>query len=93
MVSMARNWLASTELPSSFWFYAVCRAAEICSYFPYRLEDNTYTTPFELVHHAKPDLCCLFKMFGLAAVCRERDGDNVLPKFASHSLLMIAVGR
>jgi len=23
IVSMARNWLASAELPSSFWYYAV----------------------------------------------------------------------
>jgi hypothetical protein len=35
MVSMARNWLASAELPSSFWFYAVHHAAEVCNYFPY----------------------------------------------------------
>jgi hypothetical protein len=37
MVSMARNWLASAELPSSYWFYAVKRAAEVCNYFPYML--------------------------------------------------------
>ncbi|MFN9979033.1 MAG: hypothetical protein ACK53Y_03925, partial [bacterium] len=85
--------LASAELPSSFWFYAVRSAAEICNYFPFLLEDNTYTTPFELVHHTKPDLRCLFKMFGLAAVRREREGDNVLPKFASQSIPMIAVCR
>jgi hypothetical protein len=51
MVSMARNWLASAELPSSFWFYAVRRASEVCNYFPYQLEDGTYTTPFELAHN------------------------------------------
>jgi hypothetical protein len=33
MVSMARNWLASAELPSTFWFYAVKRAAEVCNTF------------------------------------------------------------
>jgi hypothetical protein len=32
MVSMARNWLASVELPSSFWFFAVRRAAEVCNH-------------------------------------------------------------
>jgi hypothetical protein len=51
MVSMARNWLASAELPSTFWFYAVCRAAEVCNYFPFKLEDGSYTTPFELAHN------------------------------------------
>ena len=68
MVSMARNWLASAELPSSYWFYAVKRAAEVCNYFPYKLEDDSYTTPFELVHGSKPDLRNLFKLFALVAV-------------------------
>ncbi len=93
MVSMSRNWLASAELPSTFWFYAVRRAAEICNYFPYQLEDGTYSTPFELVHKIKPDLRVLFRMFGLAAVRRERSGDDRLNKFESQSLPMIAVGR
>lgn len=46
MVSMARNWLASTELHSTFWFYAVKRAAEACNYFPYKLEDGSFSTSF-----------------------------------------------
>jgi hypothetical protein len=92
MVSMARNWLASAELPSSFWFYAVHRASEVCNYFPYQLEDGTYTTPFELAHNEKPDLRVLFKLFSLAAVRREHIGDDKLTKFESQSLPMIAVG-
>jgi len=68
MVSMARNWLASAELPSSFWFYAVRRAAEVCNYFPFLLEDGSFSTPFELVHHSRPDLWVLFKLFSLAVV-------------------------
>jgi hypothetical protein len=56
LVNMACNWLASLELPSVFLFYATCRAAEVCNYFPFRLEDGSFPAPFELVHHAKPDL-------------------------------------
>jgi len=93
MVSMARNWLASAELPATFWFYAVRRAAEICNYFPSKLDNGTFITPFELVHRCKPDLRVLFPMFGLAAVRRERTGDNRLNKFESQSIPMIAVGR
>ena len=78
---MARNWLASAELPSTFWFYAVRRAAEVCNYFPLKLEDGSYTTPFELAHKTKPDLRVLFKLFGLAAVRRERIGDDKIGKF------------
>jgi hypothetical protein len=56
LVSMSRNWLASAELPSTFWYYAACRAAEECNYFPLKLEDGSYITPFELAHDQKPDL-------------------------------------
>ena len=90
---MARNWLASAELPGNFWFYAVRRATEVCNYFPCHLPDGTWSTPFQLAHGIKPDLRNLFKMFGLAAVKRERQGDNVLGKFDSQSIPMIAVGR
>jgi len=42
-------------------------------------------TPLELAHGVKPDLRVLFKVFGLAAVRRERSGDtrigkNLIPK-------------
>jgi hypothetical protein len=68
---MARNWLASVELLSTFWFYAVRHAAEVCNYFPLSLENGETSTPFELAHHTKPDLRVLFKPFALAAVHRE----------------------
>jgi hypothetical protein len=65
---MTRNWLASAELPGSFWFYAVKHAAEICNYFPIKLECVSWTTPLELAHKIKPNLCVLFKLFSMAAV-------------------------
>jgi hypothetical protein len=92
IVNMARNWLASAELPSTFWFYAVQHAAEVCNYFPYRLEDGSYSTPFEIAHKTKPDLRVLFKLFGLAAVHRERIGASTLNKFEAQSVPMIAIG-
>jgi hypothetical protein len=92
MIAMARNWLASAELPTSFWFYAVKRAAEVCNYFPIKLECGTWTTPFELAHSAKLDLHVHFKLFSVAAVCRERYGDLKLGKFDSQSTALIAIG-
>jgi hypothetical protein len=92
MVSMARNWLASAELPPSFWFYAVHRAAEICNYFPLPLEDGTVSTPFELVHCVQPDLCNLFRLFSLAAVRRKRINNDSVGKFDSQSVSMIVLG-
>jgi len=93
ITAMARSWLASAELPAKFWYYAVKRAAEVCNYFPYKLEDSTWSTPLELAHNIKPDLRVLFKMFGLAAVRRERIGDSKLGKFEKQTIPMIAVGR
>jgi hypothetical protein len=93
LISMARNWLASAELPPSFWFYAVCCAAEVCNYLPFQLENGMYSTPFELAHLVKPVLSLLFKPFSLAAVCWERLGDETLSKFSSQSIPMITLGR
>jgi hypothetical protein len=75
VTAMARNWLASAELPGNFWFFAVKHAAEICNYFPLKLSDNQWISPLELVYGVKPDLRLLFKVFGFAAVRRERVGD------------------
>jgi hypothetical protein len=93
LIAMARNWLASAELPAKFWFYAVKRAAEVCNYFPMKLETGNWTTPFELAHRTKPDLRVLFKLFSVAAVRRERHGNLQLGKFEAQSIPMIAVGR
>jgi len=93
IVNMARTWLASAELPSSFWYYAVRRATEVCNYFPITLEDGSLITPFELVHAVKPDLRVLFKPFSLAAVHHERQGNETLGKFESWSTPMITLGR
>jgi hypothetical protein len=93
LIAMARNWLASAELTAKFWFYAVKRAAEVCNYFPMKLETGNWTTPFELAHRTKPDLRVLFKLFSVAAVRRERHGNLQLGKFEAQSIPMIAVGR
>jgi hypothetical protein len=79
LIAMARNWLASSELPANFWFYAVKRAAEVSNYFPLQVDGGQWTTPLELAHHVKPDLRNLFKLFR--------------GKFEAQSVPMIAVGR
>ena len=92
VTAMARSWLVLAKLLGKFWFLAVKRAAEICNYFPVKLDDGTWITPLELAHKVKPDLRLLFKVFGLAAVCRDHIGDSRLGKFDAQSLPMIAVG-
>jgi hypothetical protein len=72
IIAMACNWLASAELPGTFWFFAVKRAAEVCNYFPLKLECGTWTTPLQLAHNVKPDLRNLFCLFSVAAVHRGK---------------------
>jgi hypothetical protein len=56
------------------------------------MDNGTFITPFELVHKTIPDLCVLFKMFGLAAVHWECQGDLRLQKFDSQIIPMIVFG-
>jgi hypothetical protein len=65
----------------------------VCNYFPLKVDGDNWTTPFELAHGTKPDLRVLFKLFSLAAVRRERQGDLHLNKFESQSSPMIVRGR
>ena len=37
VVKMARSWLNSSLLPSSFWFHAIKRAVEVSNYLPVKL--------------------------------------------------------
>jgi hypothetical protein len=92
VTAMARNWLASAELPGKFLFLAVKHAAEVCNYFPLKIDNTHWVTPLELAYGVKPDLRLLFKVFGIAAVCCEIIGDSRLGKFDSQSIPMIAVG-
>ena len=46
-----------------------------------------------MAYHTKPDLRVLFKLFSLAAVRRERQGDTRLGKFDAQSTPMIAIGQ
>jgi hypothetical protein len=55
-----KNGLAWLNVICKLWFpwlatgyhWLNC-AVEVCDYFPFKLEDGSYTTPFELAHHKK----------------------------------------
>lgn len=56
------------------------------------MADDRWTTPLELAHNIKPDIHVLFKLFSLAAVQWEHQGDTQLNKFESQSTPMITIG-
>jgi len=55
--------------------------------------ESQFSTPFELAHAIKPDLRLLVKPFSLAAVRRERVGNENISKFSLQSIPMITLGR
>jgi deoxyuridine 5'-triphosphate nucleotidohydrolase len=92
VVRMARSWLTSALLPSSFWYYAIKRAVEVSNYLPVTLKGQP-TTPFELVHHQKPDLRALIPLFSTAYIDHPRTGTTNTATFSSQSLRVILIGR
>ena len=89
---MARSWLTSHLLPSTFWWWALKRATEISNYLPIRI-NNKFTTPFELTYGTKPDLRNIISPFSVAYLSIYKD-DNISRKNVhSHSIRAIMVGR
>ena len=72
---MARGWIASSLLLSSFWWYAMKRAVEVSNYLPIKV-DNAYSTPHTLAFGQKPDLRNLLPMFAVAHIRCYYDSDN-----------------
>ena len=89
---MARAWLTSNLLPSTFWWLALKRATEISNYLPIRI-NNKFTTPFELTYGEKPDLRNITQMFSVAYLSRYKDGNISRKTLHSHSIRAILVGR
>ena len=92
VIRMARSWLSSALLPSSFWYHAVKRAIEVTNYLPVTLNGIT-TTPFEVVHHHKPDIRSLIPLFSVAYIDHPNTGTTATPTFTSQSLRVILIGR
>ena len=92
ILRMLRGWLASSLLPTNFWYYALKRATEVSNYVPIRI-DNKLTTPYEMVYQEKPDLRNLFPMFSVGYVSELRDGSKDRLNMHSKTLRAIAVGR
>ena len=89
---MARGWLKASLLPSEFWFYTVKQAVQATKYIPVTLRDQI-TTPFEVVHHVKPNIRDLFLMFIVAYVDKHEDSTTLLENVNYQSLCVIAIGK
>lgn len=94
IVAMARNWLKSHLLPSSFWFFSVKQAVEIANILPVESKSGVIYTPHERAYKKKVDFRCLFPMFSKAYVKIETEqGGGHLQKFKSQTIKTICVGK
>ena len=91
IVNMARNWLKSSMLPSTYWFFAVKRATEVSNIMPLKRDDK-YFTPYEAVYQKKVDYRVLFPMFSIAYIRQHREDGQDKNSWVSKSLKCIAVG-
>ena len=92
---MTRNWITAALVPSSFWWFGVKRAVEVSNTVIPTFHRNKQhpITPFELVHHHKPDLRNLIPMFSIAdiKVATEQGGSH-RQKIRPQTLRTICVG-
>jgi hypothetical protein len=89
ILKMTRNWLTSSLLPSSYWWFAMKRAVEVSNMLPTFHTNTTHpVTPFELFYGSKPDLRNLVPMFSVVYVQQP-----TLQKFHSNAIKCICVGR
>ena len=54
-VTMCRNWLTSSLLPSKYWWFGIKRAIEILNILPSSHLKNSVKTPHELAFGTKVD--------------------------------------
>ena len=92
-VTMCRNWLTSSLLPTKYWWWGIKRSIEIMNILPTSHLRNTVATPHELAFGTKADYRVLFPMFSVAYLKQEREqGGTHKNKFRSRSLKCIIVG-
>ena len=92
VVDMARNWIRSSLLPASYWWFAIKRAVEIQNILPVKL-NNTIATPHELATGQKVDYRCLFPLFATSYVRTSAGTPHETNKWKSKTLKCIVVGK
>ena len=72
-VTMCRNWITSSLLPSKYWWFGIKHAIEIMNILPSSHKGKCVKTPHELVFGTKVDYDVLFPMFSVAYLKQERE--------------------
>ena len=89
---MARAYITDKQVGREFWYYAISHAALMINQVPGRL-GRKLTTPFELVHGAKPDSKTWFELFSIGYWKQKTDNKDSRSNTEDQALDGIAVGR
>ena len=89
---MARAWIANKLMPSNFWWYALRHAVMVSNYLPIKI-NNTFTSPYFIVHHRRPDLRNLIPLFSVGYITKYKDGTISRSNIDSHSIRVILIGK
>lgn len=84
---MARNWLVSNLLPTSF-FFSLQYAVQVHNYIPTK-SNNICTTPFQQHHNIKPEYRNLYAIFSISYIKPFKDGKIIVQK-EYHKILSIS---
>ena len=87
LLRMSRSWLASSLLPSTFWWFALKRATEVANYVPLKI-NGKLTTPHQQAYGKKVDMRNLFPMFAVSYPSYKSQHS-----FNTQSVRAILVGR
>ncbi len=92
MVHMSRAYLMEKQMPRSFWYFAICRAASMMNVIPGKY-NGKLTSPFTFLHGERPDQRAWLPIFSLCYFHHENNSDASCSKNQAHTLDSIIVGR
>ena len=92
LIKMERAYITENQVGREFWYIMVRRAAMMLNQVPGRL-GLKLTTPFGLVHNAKPNSNTWFELFYIGYFNCDTDNNESRYKLKSHTLDGISVGR
>ena len=91
LVKMARQWLTSSLLPTSYWWFAIKRACEVSNIIK-ASHKKELISPYELVTGEKPDYRQLFPLFSVAYMKYAQEEKSAGRKWKTQTLKVITVG-
>jgi hypothetical protein len=92
ILRMARAYITEMQVSREFWYFAIRHSTIMLNQIPGCL-GRRLTTPFKLVHDAKPDSSTWFEVFSVGYFDHPVENNATKSKLEVQTLAGIAVGR